>query len=105
MEGQAKAAEAQAVHAVHAVQRMLRVRIFPAEGYAVGHAELAGKRNEVTAAAMAKYEAWLGRNVQRNLEVVDIVVDNSTSNAPSVNGWTPLQLCVINVKYYGDDVP
>ena len=109
MAEKAKAAVTEVVEQVDCVaiaqRRMLRVRIFPAETNAVGHAQCEGQRDSVTATAMRKYESWMGRNVLRNLEIVDIIVDNSTACVPAVGGWAPLQLCVITVKYYGDDIP
>lgn len=101
----AKCIEAQAAMATAAVSRMLRVRIFPAERHARGHSELQADREEVTERAMKKYEAWLGRNILSQLEVVEIQVDNGTSNVPATAGWYPLLRCIIVVKYYGNDIP
>ena len=50
---------------------------------------------------MAKYHAWIGRNVESNLEVVDFVSENFTSPAGPHSGWNPLVCSTITVKFYG----
>ena len=62
------------------------------------------KRQFVTVTAMNAYEAWMGRHQGNpNLEIVDIVVDNSTNEqVPLHSGWCPLAKCIIVVKYRCD---
>ena len=85
-------------------RKILRVRLFSSEDFIASHADLPNKRAAVINSAMNQYQAWMGRNIARNIDIVDIVTDNYTTPAGE-GGWHPFACCVITVKYIGDDIP
>lgn len=79
----------------------LRVRMFADHRHVTGHVQLPTTISATVDAATDKLNTWLAANQQ--LQIVDIVTCNQTSNVPNNSGWCPLQACVITVKFYGEE--
>ena len=49
--------------------------------------------------AFTKYQAWIARNADAGLDVIDVSVETKLTNA--LPGWNPYYATLIAVKFYG----
>ena len=82
------------------VGAMLRVHMFTATEFVKEPGDESACRQRVVAQAMNAYNAWVGRNAARPINVENFVTDNRTTSCANAR---LLMESVITVTYRGDD--